>query len=137
MPQPGLFDRNMMVLSKIMDLRSENQQVIASNIANAETPGYNAARFEFEKELQHVLSGQPPRLTTTHKNHISLGARRIEDIEGSVVRIEDRTGIGDKNSVSVDQEMIALSENELLYETAAQLLKKKLGLIKYVTGGGQ
>jgi len=61
----------------------------------------------------------------------------IENVRGRVVVEKDTTKIGDQNGVSLDQEMLALSENELLYETAAQLLKKKLGIRKYVISGGQ
>ena len=58
-------------------------------------------------------------------------------MSGKIVTVKDKTGIGDKNNVKVNQEMIDLSENELLYETAAQLLKKKLTQINYVVSGGQ
>ena len=51
--------------------------------------------------------------------------------------VADQTGIGDRNGVNVDQEMLDLSENELMYETAAQLLQKKLSLLKHVISGGQ
>jgi flagellar basal-body rod protein FlgB len=47
-------------------------------------------------------------------------------------RLPDNTGLGDKNSVDLDQEMIAQAENQILFETAAQMLNKKLGLLKYV-----
>ena len=119
----NLFDDTTTLLQKSLDLRSSNQRVIAGNIANAETPGYAPARFEFEQELKAAISGSEPTLTTTHSRHLSMSS--------------DNTGIGDDNGVSVDQEMITLSENQIMYETAAQLLKKKLSLLKYVVQGGQ
>ena len=131
------LDSNMQLLQKVMDLRSANQSVIAANIANAETPGYAARKFEFENELKQVLHKQGGQLRTTHSNHIPLGASNISSITGTITQVKDKTGIGDENSVSVDQEMISLSENELLYETAAQLLKKKLGMLKYAIAEGK
>lgn len=131
------FDSNIKLLQKVMDLRSANQNVIATNIANAETPGYARAKFEFEEELQQAISNKSGALVTTHQKHISLGPQNLESVSGTVQHITDKTGIGDENGVSVDQEMMALSENELLYETAAQLLKKKLTMLNYAISEGK
>lgn len=133
----NLFDDTTTLLQKSLDLRSSNQRVIAGNIANAETPGYAPARFEFEQELKAAISGSNPTLTTTHSGHLPMNSENVSQVEGKIVRSPDNTGIGDNNGVSVDQEMIALSENQIMYETAAQLLKKKLSLLKYVVQGGQ
>lgn len=132
------FDSSMQLLSKVLDLRARNQQVIASNIANAETPGYSPATFHFEEELRSAV-GKNAALTLagSHPNHMPLGAMDINSIKGTITVQKDTTGIGDENGVSVDGEMMSLSENELLYEAAAQLLKKKLGMIKYAISGGQ
>lgn len=132
------FDANMKLLSKVLDLRAKNQQVIASNIANAETPGYSPARLEFEEALrQAVGDNESLKLATSEQGHIPLGPEALEEIQGSLVISHDTTKLGDENNVSVDQEMLALSENEILYEAAAQLLKKKMGMLKYVISGGQ
>lgn len=133
----NLFDNTTSLLQKSLDLRSTNQRVIASNIANAETPGYAPARFEFEKQLQTALSDSQPNLETTHSGHLNARSASVSDIKGTITHSPDDTGIGDNNGVNVDEEMIALSENQIMYETAAQLLKKKLSVLKYVVQGGQ
>lgn len=132
------FDSSIQLLSKTLDLRARNQQVIAANIANAETPGYSPAKLHFEDELRSAVgSGSTLRLATSHVNHIPPGPGDIASVQGSITFEPDKTGVGDENGVSVDDEMMALSENELMYESAAQLLKKKLGMIRYVVSGGQ
>ena len=131
------FDSNMQLLQKVLDLRSTNQSIIATNIANAETPGYSKKVFEFEKELQQALIATPGKLNTTHSKHMSFTPSNINGVTGTILEIKDETGIGDENSVNVDMEMIALSENQLLYETAAQLLKKKMALLSYLVKEGQ
>lgn len=133
----SLTDQNIALLSKVLDLRSEKEKVIASNIANSETPGYSPARFRFENELKNAVARGSFSLKTTHQSHMPLAPTHLGDVKGQIVIDEDTTKIGDQNGVSLDQEMLALSENELLYETAAQLLKKKLGIRKYVISGGQ
>jgi flagellar basal-body rod protein FlgB len=125
------FDSNIHLLSKVLDLRSANQTIIASNIANAETPGYARKEFQFEKALQTAINMPAGVMLTTHSKHFPMNSSDVSAINGNVIEIKDETGVGDKNGVSVDMEMIALSENELLYETVAQLLKKKLGMLKY------
>ncbi|MEA3469060.1 MAG: flagellar basal body rod protein FlgB [Thermodesulfobacteriota bacterium] len=131
------FDSNIKLLTKVLDLRSANQKIIATNIANAETPGYAKKVFEFEQQLQQAMSAKPGTLATTHSRHIPLAPADINSVTGKVREIKDKTGIGDENGVNVDMEMIKLSENELLYETAAQLLKKKFTMLSYAVQEGK
>lgn len=132
------FDSNFHLLNKVLDLRAEKQRVISANIANAETPGYAKATYSFEENLRHAISKESAiNLETTHTTHIPLYAKNIDAVEGEVTREKDTTGIGDENSVSVDAEMIDLSKNQLMYETAAKLLKKKLTVLKYAISEGK
>ena len=132
-----LSDSISTLLTKSMDLRSINQQVIASNIANAETPNYAPARFQFAEELKQALQKPGFTMQTTDEKHISTGPGTIGDVHGILTREPTANPLGDGNGVSVDDEMIALSENQLLYETAAQLLKKRMTMLKYAISGGQ
>lgn len=133
-----LLDQNMQLLSKVLDLRATKAQVISSNIANAETPGFSPSRFEFETDLANAInSGKSAHLETSHEKHFPLGPGNFNSVNGKIKIEEETSGIGDDNGVSVDREMMDLSENELLYETAAQLLKKKMSLMKHVISGGQ
>lgn len=134
------FDSNMQLLSKVLDLRAQKAQVISSNIANAETPGYSSSRFDFEDDLASAIGKgkhNSIRLATSNEAHMSLGPANFNSVSGKIIIEKDHTGIGDENGVSVDQEMLALSENELLYETTALLLKKKMTMLKHVISGGQ
>jgi len=132
------FDANMQLLSKVLDLRAQKAQVISANIANAETPGFSPSRFDFEQDLAQALDSKKGiQLARSNVNHITFGPANFNEVSGKVVMVADRTGTGDKNGVNVDQEMLDLSENELMYETAVQLLDKKLSLLKHVISGGQ
>lgn len=131
------FDSNIHLLQKVLDLRSANQAVIASNIANSETPGYARKEFQFEEALQAAVNKPTGSMLTTHSKHFPITSSAISSINGQVIELKDETAIGDKNGVNVDMEMIALSENELLYESIAQLLKKKLGMLKYAISEGK
>lgn len=136
MPKIQQFDTTMQLLHKVLDLRSKNQEIIGSNIANAETPGFSARSFTFEDQLKSVLSGGDMTPVATRPNHIPLSSTSLDLVSGSISIKRDTTGIGDENTVSVDQEMIKLSENEILYEAAIAMLNKKLAMLKYAAGGG-
>lgn len=132
------FDSNIQLLSKVLDLRARKAQVISANIANSETPGFSPSRFDFEEDLNRALSKKKElTLETSHPSHIPLHPDHFNNVTGKVRIEKDNTGIGDANGVSVDQELLALSENELLYEASAQLLNKKLSILKHVISGGQ
>lgn len=132
------FDSHMQLLTKVLDLRAEKAQVISANIANAETPGYSPSVFNFEQDLSNAIKRSSSlALKTSHNNHISLGPSGFNSVAGKISKVVDNTAIGDENGVSVEQEMITLSENEILYETSAQLLKKRISLLKHVISGGQ
>lgn len=124
------------LLEKVLDLRSKNQQVISSNIANAETPGYSAKTLQFEEQLKSAMFQGNPAPVPTHPNHIPLTPGTLSQVSGTITERRDNTGIGDENSVSVDQEMVKLSENQILYEAAVTMLNKKMAMVKYAANGG-
>lgn len=133
----GVFDRTVALLGRTLDLRQQNQQAIASNIANAETPGYVPVRLQFEDNLRRALAGEGRPSAATSPAHFPLGGSGgIEKAQARVLKTPDG-GIGDRNGVRADQEMIALAENQILYEAAVQMLNKKLGILKYVAGDGR
>lgn len=132
------FDSNIGLLNKVLDLRAQKAQVISSNIANAETPGFSPSRFEFEEDLKHAISQkEQTSLTSSHPNHITTAPAHFNSVVGKIRMEEDKAGIGDANGVSVADEMLDLTENALLYETTVQLLNKKMSLLKHVVQGGQ
>ncbi|PLX84503.1 MAG: flagellar basal body rod protein FlgB [Desulfuromonas sp.] len=136
MPKLPLFDRTTALLGKVLDLRTRNQQVISSNIANVDTPGYAPARLEFEEGLRRAMGKGGQALATTRPEHLK-GGGSLEAAQAQVLRSRDRTGLGDRNGVDVDQEMIALAENQILYEAATRMISKKLALLKYVAQDGK
>lgn len=136
MPSITSFNDTMQLLQKVLDLRTQNQQVISSNIANAETPGYSPAELRFEEELGKV-AGASLKTAITNPGHIPITPSDYGSVAGKIVRTPDKTGIGDENGVSVDQEMVKLSENQILYEAATSMLRKKLAILKYAANDGK
>lgn len=131
------FDATIGALNTGMNLRLMNQNVISSNIANADTPGYKAKRLEFEDALRQTLNVDDQlKLTGDNEGHIVI---RSTDAVSPGIK-EDDNGVEslDGNTVNRGEEMAKMLENQQLFEASAEMLKKKLGMLKYTIseGGG-
>ena len=131
-----ITDRTFAVLQKSLDLRQQKQEVIAANIANAETPGYAARKLTFEEDLRKALNAPEVAGRKTNAKHIPVGSTGISSVQGTITQVHDHDPLGDGNSVSVDDQMLDLAQNQLLFEADVQLMKKKLTLLKYVANDG-
>jgi len=134
-PVEGLFSTTIAVLGKSVDLRTRNQNLISSNIANAETPGYTPKTLEFEQQLQSAVKKTSSRggaLSAsgglTHPAHIALrgsGGGQVSQVNGNVVETPAKTPGRDGNSVELENEMGRMMQNQVLFNASAQLLTKK------------
>ncbi len=131
------FDTTMHLLDKVLDLRSKNQKVISSNIANAETPNYSAVSFEFEEQLRNAIDKDGLKSVPGHANHFPLSGNNISTVQGVIVVHPDKSGVGDRNSVSMEREMMHLARNQILYEAAITMLNRKMSMLKYAANDGR
>ncbi len=101
----NLFDASISQLQKAMDLRIDNQRVIASNLANVDTPGYKAQHMDFEASM----------------------TRALNDIENPALIEEsaDPALTLDGNNVDMDRELADMSKNKTMYSLTAQILSAK------------
>jgi flagellar basal-body rod protein FlgB len=101
-------------LEHYLTLVSERQRLVASNIANADTPGFKTKDIDFEAELQNALKGMPstPR-----------------EVSGLITK-------NDGNNVDLDREARLLSENALRFTVASNLLHSGLKLLRTAIQGG-
>jgi flagellar basal-body rod protein FlgB len=130
------FDPTIGALNTSLNLRLLNQNVVSGNIANADTPGYKAKTVEFESALRDALgvNGELP-MQETDPRHIVH--RDTDSVDPEIY--DDPNGVEslDGNTVDRASEMAKLAENQLLYDASAEMLKRKLGMLKYaVTEGG-
>ncbi len=129
-------DKTIQALATSLNFRKMRQELISSNIANAETPGYRAKRLDFEDALARALDvdGQMG-MKTGNPGHFNVGSGGFSNLKPEIY--EDVTGIvsEDGNNVDRDRELALMAENQLLYEASVQLLNKKLGLKKYAVSG--
>ena len=130
------FDPTIGALNTSLNLRLMNQNLISSNIANADTPGYKAKTMEFESALRDALatSGELQRAGDDPRHIIH---RDTDPVEPEIY--DDPNGVEslDGNTVDRAAEMAKMAENQLLYDASAEMLRRKLGMLKYaITEGG-
>jgi flagellar basal-body rod protein FlgB len=133
----SLIDSTTKLLQKSLDLHEQRQQVISGNVANAETPGYARRSFEFEERLQTALKQQPTPTQPSNPRHFPLGGSGVSQVQGEIKQHPERSGFGDGNSVNLEDEMLQLSETQILYEASVKMIKRKLQILKYVANDGR
>jgi len=102
-----VIDRVSTQIEHYMDLLAARQKMVASNIANADTPGYKTKDIDFQFEFISLAQDAPPN---------------VVEPAGLLVK-------SDGNNVSMDREARLLSENALRFNVATNLMKSELKTI--------
>jgi len=121
-----MFSGSIETMRQALSLRQERQGLIQSNVANYETPGYTVQDFKFAKVMESVMSGQG-ELARTHSQHMQLDA-----VEASKTREFSEA----KRPVDLDEEMVKLAENQLMYQVVARTVTKKFEGLRYAIDEG-
>lgn len=98
-------------LETFLSLTNRRQTVIASNMANIDTPGYRTEDVDFGKEMQKAM--QSPDAAAQGSLHVA-----VHTVPGLMER-------PDGNNVNMDRESTLLAESQLQYQVATQLLKQR------------
>ena len=94
-------------IERYMNLLSARQKLVASNVANVDTPGYKTKDIDFQFEFMTQMENQTP----------------------GVVETPDLATKNDGNNVSLDREARLLAENALRFNLASSLMKSQLRMI--------
>ena len=101
-------------LERYMDLLSARQKLVASNVANADTPGYRTQDIDFQSEFLNAMGGPP----------------RVSEVDDLPVK-------NDGNNVSLDREARLLAENALRFQVASQLMKSQIRAVRSAISEGK
>ena len=107
-------------------LRSDRQRLIASNIANADTPGYQARDMDFGKALREATGALSVvgQLTTTQSGHIATtaGARA----EAELLYANHSQDSLDRNTVDLERERNSAADNAVKYEATLRFINSSV-----------
>lgn len=115
--------------SQALVLRAERQRLIASNIANADTPGYQAREMDFAKALRQATgtaaAGTAPlALATTHAGHNAARVKPGEETDLLYAR-HSQDAI-DRNTVDMERERASSVDNTIKYEASLRFINGSL-----------
>jgi len=105
-----------------LTLRAERQRLIASNIANADTPGFQARDMDFAASLRAAAQVHDPAnaLVTTNPLHMANGLARGEMPELVYARYSQDSL--DRNTVDMDRERATFADNSVRYEATLRFI---------------
>ena len=132
-----LFGSN--AVEKSLDASIKRNEVIAQNIANVDTPGYNRKTVSFEEQLSDAIS-QKDRFIgrRTDPRHIPIGGSSVDDVQIRVT--EDNKSLDmrlDGNNVDIENEMAQMAENNIRYEVLIQRMSGMLNKMRSVIREGR
>jgi flagellar basal-body rod protein FlgB len=128
------IDNLLGIHAKAMTLRARRTEVLASNLANADTPGFKARDLDFHAMMRSAgndISSQ--RLLKTNARHIGLGRNEIVDDE-LMYRTPTQPSL-DGNTVDAQVEKAAFSENAVQYMASLQFLNGRIQGLKLALRG--
>jgi len=133
-----LFDRTLGRLETALDARLLRHNVLAGNLANADTPGFAPREVDFAAAMAQAEAGRAERASAP-PGEIPLAAADGAGPRGAgspVVPVDGAAAGIDGNAVDVDRALTALAENALQYGATARAAGKKLAILRYVASDG-
>jgi flagellar basal-body rod protein FlgB len=132
----SLFDGDIGLVGRVLDMQLQRQNVVSSNLANLKTPGYRPRVLSFEQELQAAMRlDSRGKLSRTEPGHIPMvfnpdgfSAEWAEAFKPRIVYGEDR--------VNLDKEMAVMAKSSLHYSALTSVMRSKFeGLRNIITEG--
>ena len=107
-----------------LNLRARRQEVLSSNIAHADTPGYKARDFDFSSSLTQAMAqgrqAQSISMATTSGRHIQ-GEATVSSDPDLLYRVPTQSSI-DGNTVEMDVERVNFTDNAVHYESGLTII---------------
>lgn len=100
-----IFSKSLTTLERAMDLRTHNQSIIASNLANIDTPGYAAQKLDFQASMELAMQDAKDAAV------IAPSGDPVRSLDG--------------NNVDLEGELSQMTQNRMLYSVTSQLMGAK------------
>lgn len=131
-----LFDSFHHGLGSVLDLRAQQHALTASNLANADTPEYEARYIAFDRVLSEAVGG------AEHLPMQRTSAMHMPGPSGDVDRprietLEAPAWSADGNSVNLERETVRLTENAMLYGAVTKGLSKRMAMLRFAASNGR
>ncbi|KXI24127.1 flagellar basal body rod protein FlgB [Photobacterium sanguinicancri] len=116
------FDKALGIHQHTVGIRAQRAETLASNLANANTPGYKAKDMDFDRALKAAKSGASIGLSRTSERHISASTKLMGE---QMYRVPTQPDTGDGNTVDSQLEKSLFMQNSLEYQASLDFLGSK------------
>lgn len=106
------------LLERALNIRAQYHKVLSGNIANVETPNYKEKDIDFQSEIQRNVGSQ---------NNVDIRESSDGDVIGSI----------DGNTVNMENQIVKMTENHMLFTSLIQVISKKFSMMRYVINEGR
>lgn len=133
------LDASLRFQQEALNLRAQRQEILAANIANADTPGYQARDIDFASQLSKTMeqgrvNGTGIVLKTTSVRHIPAQNFQPPELD-LLYRVPDQPAL-DGNTVDMDRERTNFADNSLKYQSSLTLLGGQIkGMMSVLQSG--
>lgn len=132
------LDATLRFEQEAINLRAQRQQILAANIANADTPGFQARDIDFASEMKKALTqgrASGVALTLTSVRHIPAEVRTLPQ-PGLKYRVPDQPAM-DGNTVDMNRERTQFADNSLKYQSDLQFIGGQIkSMMSVLQSGG-
>lgn len=127
------------VLQKSLDALSTQHQVIANNLSNLDTPNFKRSIVSFQDKLKAALNINPDSpLWRTHPKHFPIFQPvSLDHFKPDVQTLNETIGRNDGNNVDLEMESGLLAENNLLYNSLADVTSRYLANLRHAISEGR
>ena len=136
----GFLNTKLLTLAhKSLDFRTQRQDLLSSNIANKDTPGYQAEDLVFENNLQKAIhADQPGPLQITNARHMDGNdTPPLQITEPQRIRSAAPFVDFNGNTVDLDREMAKMAENQLMYNATTRVMSYQFRKLKTAISEGR
>ncbi|MBW1720692.1 MAG: flagellar basal body rod protein FlgB [Deltaproteobacteria bacterium] len=133
----GITGKTVSLLARALDFRSANHNVISSNLANIDTPGFRPKEISFSEALKREVEKTGLPLRKTDPNHFSHFTGSLDPGERVYTVRTSKKPVTGTSQINIDREMAKMVENNLLFEASARLLAKKFEALKLAIESGR
>lgn len=125
-----LFDSLHQGLSKVIDLRLQKHEVVASNLANIDTPNFQGVSMDFDDALRGAVG-------TAGRRGGGLGSIAGDSsVEGDLIEQDPLSWAGDHSSVYLERENAALLSNTLQLNAVSDGMSRRLAMLRFAASDG-
>jgi flagellar basal-body rod protein FlgB len=132
----GLFGKNLEILTREMDVSVLRGNVIANNVANADTPNFKRSVVNFEAQLKRALDSEKaeafPQYLTDRRHIVFQKPMDWRDVSPRRVLDYLTEAKNNGNNVDIEEEGMNALNNQLLYTTLAQVISSEFQRVNIV-----